>query len=326
MFPLTTGITAGCIVFAVAPIQAEASDLAQLRVKRPKSKEAPKAQPKLPEKPKPAPPAVKKEPWSCPACTYLNLPAAKNCEICNTSNPASSMAIPIMGDDGTGMIERPQAEKRPSTFLTEFLEEEDDDEIPVKADLLFHQLRSRALKFLCLSLTSNKEAAKHLFQEKLFPVLLAMAIIPTRLNEFHSLEQMEVKEDRLWELLYQNKFLNNPRYKQLALEKGGADSSRGLLFAEDWYYVRNQWTQANELRCSPLRLLKFQLPAALDRGTARNLAFFDVRTIVGRCPDRHSGGIAKANFAIPNSVPAYYFEIKILGKRGGASDEPCQYA
>ncbi|KAL6051777.1 putative SWIM zinc finger domain-containing protein, partial [Balamuthia mandrillaris] len=366
-FPITADVIPSVILFAVEPLQTKSrrSDLLSSSSgtggnknsthnsrlsKIAKAQVKPKLKPKA--KKDKSSSQVKKEPWSCPACTFINIPAAQNCEICNTANPA-------MGPLKSAFLKKQESdssiESSASDSHEEFIDvdnivfEEDetlsDDEEEVDAghcaaDLLFHQLRSRVLKYLCTALADkNGSSTSELYAQKLFPTLLKMAISPTQLDEFHSLENMEKIEDRLWELLYgiRDQFYPTQHHKEEGgrkdetIGKANEKTMKKFVFKDEIYAVRDRWNRTSRLKYSPLNLLQFHLPTAMDRGTARNIAFSlrNPRLMMGQCPDPQSIGLAKANYSIPNTVPAFYFEVKILGEKrnnsGASSSEGHKY-
>jgi hypothetical protein len=45
--------------------------------------------------------------WSCTACTFINLPIASHCEMCDLARPKSKVAIPSRNSDSTPAKNRP---------------------------------------------------------------------------------------------------------------------------------------------------------------------------------------------------------------------------
>lgn len=116
-----------------------------------------------------------------------------------------------------------------------------------------------------------------------------MATLPSQLNEFRSLEQLEEKEGRLLELLYQ--------VKHSIVEES----------------LQKQVPQAQLLKHSPFSKLPLILPSKLDRGSAKRITLVssDLRTVTRNKDYKDETGVIRTDHLIPNSIPGYYFEITI---------------
>jgi len=148
--------------------------------------------------------------------------------------------------------------------------------------------------------------------------LLSISVRPTELEEFKSLAQLERRQDRLLELIYQH----------------GVGMDREEVGPQ-------QLSQAEFLEFNPFKASSISpfialpplhstlnapfgeqgqpvnLPSAFDRSSARAVGFIggQMRTLVGRADPTSQFdcvGLARANFAIPNSLPAFYFEVRFL--------------
>lgn len=165
------------------------------------------------------------------------------------------------------------------------------------AALLYHQLRSRALRALS-GLLRGSEALSLLAHSapQLLSALLAMSVRPTHLETYKSHRQLEGMEDRLIELLYE---------RTMGL---GYDPARFIKQA-----------RGVTLEHSPFRGLQIPLPNALDVSSARCCKFTtdDLCTVSyqdsGDVHDwRGTAGVVRSNHRIPGaSLEAYYFEVII---------------
>lgn len=114
---------------------------------------------------------------------------------------------------------------------------------------MLHQIRSAALKAIA-HLMQSKENSQVLVNEGLFANLLTMAVQPSQLDEFKSVLQLEILEERLYELLYHRKH---------SIEE---ESVQKLV-------------QSEYLKYSPFSKLPLILPSVLDRSSAKRVAFPD---------------------------------------------------
>jgi hypothetical protein len=200
------------------------------------------------------------------------------CEMCTTPNPVP----PVQ-----------PAAKPPKEEAAEEVEEEEEPKPRVtSSSLLYHQLRSRALKALCKLIQEPKPAAE-LFKSGMLPLLLSMSVRPTELEGFQSLTGMERTEERLLELSKQ--------------------AAQGMT--EDTYRFM-QRHKGNALEASPFSHLGLHLPNALDPGSSRAMNFDgDGLTRATLSTSKESSfGVVRSNFLIPNTLPAYYYEITVEKK------------
>jgi len=219
--------------------------------------------------------------WSCSACTFLNENSDMTCGICGTpkSEPETANKVDV---------------------------DEEQDESPLEhanADVVFHQIKYRAIKALC-ALIKHPSSAEFAAKEGTLLQLLSAAVVPTQLDEFKSLTQLEIKGNRLFELLYQH---------QVGMEEE---------------IEPEEVSQSTLLEYSPFKGLPVNLPSGFDRGSARSVAFVtgDLKTIVGKTTEKEweSVGIGRGNFVIPNSLPAFYFEITLSEYNDGPSETEIQ--
>jgi HECT-domain (ubiquitin-transferase)/Concanavalin A-like lectin/glucanases superfamily len=169
----------------------------------------------------------------------------------------------------------------------------DDDERCV-ADLAFHQLRSRTLQALA-KLVRHSESAECIARENALPELLRLAVLPSELSAFKTLEQLEQQEERLWELLFQRRHaITEPQAVQ-------------------------RLTQTEVLPFSIFARAGPRLPTGFDRATARQVRFpaghSDMRVVVGHIAESRSlfaTGQVRANFPVPHQLKAFYFEVTLL--------------
>ncbi len=247
-------------------------------------------------------------PWECPTCTYSNRSVLSTCSMCDTPKPASlrtstpavtttpTATTPTTTTTPTSTIS-PQTSPLLSSSSSSISKKnsketaKEEQEPAVQTDLIFTQLRSRCLKAFT-ALLQHKDNATNLFKEGGLSSLLSMAVRPSKLDEFKAVEQLEMQEERIWELLYQ--FKHN--------------------IVEDSMTQRQSLSQAELLKHSPLAKLPLILPSQLDRGSAKRVAFpqGDLRTVVRSMREFDFGiGLVRSNSVIPNSLPAYYFEIRL---------------
>jgi len=243
----------------------------------------------------PPPPPISFEQWACEVCTLLNEPTAMTCAVCESPNPNPISRPPPRQSPAK------KTKKAPAKVPPKKEEEEEKEEALIYADtdVLYQQLRSRSIRALC-TLMDNPAASAFIAKAGVLSTLLSTAVTPTNLEEFKSLAQLESREARLLELLLQFKM--------------GMEEERGP----------EQSSQAEVLEYSPFKGQPVTLPSAFDRSTARHVAFAkgNLCNIVGRISDLEVErvGISRANAVIPNSLPAFYFEIKLC-KGDGEDDE-----
>jgi hypothetical protein len=208
----------------------------------------------------------------------------------------SACLSPRPKEEATAEGEEEQEEEEEAADPMAVDEEETGSSSSSASDLalVFGQLRSRALKALTF-LLRNSESCATLFREGAFGTLLKMAVRPTELDEFRSLVQLEGKENRLWELIYQSKF---------------------SIFDPT---IQKQANQLEVLKFHPLSSLPVNLPLSIDRGSAKRLKFLtkDLNTIQWNAEKPNEIAIGRANSVIPSSsIPVYYFEIKLVQREG----------
>eukprot|EP01087_Luapelamoeba_hula_P010094 TRINITY_DN2658_c0_g1_i4.p1 TRINITY_DN2658_c0_g1~~TRINITY_DN2658_c0_g1_i4.p1 ORF type:complete len:3811 (+),score=698.07 TRINITY_DN2658_c0_g1_i4:295-11727(+) len=229
-------------------------------------------------------PSVLDEPqaWACEVCTLINDASAFSCGVCDSPRPAST--IP----------EKPQPPAPTPKMPEQKEEDEEEDAAPAlpfaDGDVLYQQLRSRSIKALC-NIVQCPKAMALIAESKVLSILLSTAVRPTNLEEFTSLAQLEQREARILELLYQN---------QVGIEEESGPQHQ---------------SQTEFLEHNPFKGQPVSLPSTFDRATARNLAFVQdsLLGVVGRTTDRELErvGIVRGNAVIPNSLPAFYFEIRL---------------
>jgi hypothetical protein len=174
-----------------------------------------------------------------------------------------------------------------------------------RADVLFHQLRSRALKVLCVYL-ADATSAQFIVSQRGFVPILKLSILQTSLQEWASMEQLEVREARLLELLFD--LQNGVPYEPAQLQRRAA-------------------LAAHALPHSPYGKLAVALPTHMDTRDAINVQVRRGTRITARLPMSGDGveqvqlppelqslatvALCRANHVIPSSVPAFYFEVTI---------------
>jgi len=230
--------------------------------------------------------ASEAEDFSCEVCTFLNAATRVACEMCGAPNPnPASAAKPAIKKPTTSAPSKPTvaapAKKERPVVST--------------SALLYHQLRSRALKALC-HVMQRPTHASALFQCGLLPYLLSMAVKPTdrHTQGFASVQSLADSEDRLLEMLQQ--------------------SARGLVDNSIWFrHKQGKGSAAQQLSFSPFKSLQVHLPSALDVGSARGVQFNDEQLclVSFQSAEDSSVGLVRSNFLVPNSLPAYYFEVTV---------------
>lgn len=224
--------------------------------------------------------------WACPACTFENPIVKPSCELCGQENPSYFIQQVVVEEevDLEEELSRQILANR-MTLTTDHL--------------LYYQLRAQALKALC-ALLQNPHSLPLLFESKsslssqsMMPSLVAMAIRPTHLDVFKSIHTLEEVSSRLVELL--------------------SESSMGLVQDQVRF---NRRLEGNKLKFSPFKQMQLHLPSNLDVGSARAVSFIGDRESL--CEVRYNGtssglsvGLIRSNFLVPNSLPAYYFEVTI---------------
>ena len=149
--------------------------------------------------------------WACDACTYFNEVGGDMCAMCGTPT-AKRQRSSAPTSERQGQQESSDAAKkrlsaklsRKSDNANEVVDSADDIAAmreAATADVVFHQLRSRALKVLCVYL-SDKASAELIVAQRGFLPVLRLSILQTSLKEWASMEQLELRETRLMELLY----------------------------------------------------------------------------------------------------------------------------
>ena len=244
--------------------------------------------------------------WPCPICTYVQKWSA-NCELCNTQNPAFFKETNIINDhdvnddDDDSTIDDLNNSHQESS-LDHMIDDATYD------DLLYHQLRFSAIKSLCCLLNNTKSASYLISSQKLLHSLILMAAKPTILNSFQSINQLENMQLRVTELIL--------------------DSSLSIV-DDRLKYIEH--AKSNELKASIFKDLPLYLPNALDISSSKYISFNDelLNTITFIHPALKESkslfkvglgmniGVVRANYMIPSSLKAYYFEIKIvnMGKK-----------
>jgi hypothetical protein len=121
--------------------------------------------------------------WDCPICTYRQAAVVVGCAMCGTPNP--NPARP----KGKKAVQSAPAKKEAA------LEEKAlplAEPVPLNR-LLFHQLRARCAKVLSL-LLDHGPTLELLLRAGLLPSLLTIAVCPTRLSQFESVERLEATQ------------------------------------------------------------------------------------------------------------------------------------
>jgi len=228
--------------------------------------------------------------WSCPACTFENPVTKPQCEICFFENPNFFIQKKTVVEEESDDEEEMQRALTRTTLTIEAL--------------LYYQLRSAALSALTammqqqssLLLLLDGGATGSSSSLSILPSLVSMAIRPTQLDTFKSLSSLEACESRLAELLY--------------------ESGAGMV--PDSVRFNKQQTAGSQLHHSPFRHLQLHLPTCFDAASARGVTFVgdrdsmrEIRYMGGSSGIMHVG-IARSNFLVPNSLPAYYFEVKVI--------------
>ena len=246
---------------------------------------------------------ISDHPWQCDVCTFLNASSLRAvCDMCGAANPLASAADPH-SQAGAG---HPQ--QTPRGVLNEGLEKEETEQRVARTsadDFFYHALRSRALKALC-HLLQHGPTSVFLAHSQLLPNLLSLATRPTQMDGFMSIGGLEQREERLLELLLDKSggIIND--------QQRFADRAKGCVLAH-----------------SPFKSLTVLLPSCIDLGSSRSIAFVTddcctVRLSRQRASsDGHkdvSVTVIRSNHLVPNSLPAYYFEVSVLDMGAAKSD------
>ena len=245
------------------------------------------------EKQAAAPQLITDAPWQCDVCTFLNTSSLRAvCEMCLSPNPLASA---LAKTPKAAVPSTPR--KTPRSLLQEGAEK-DDVEQRVAAtsvdDFLYHALRSRTLRALCHLLQHGPSSAFLAQSPQLLPALLSLATRPTQLEA--SIQQLEQREERLLELLL--------------------DRRRGLLNDQQRFADRAKGTQLSH---SPFRSLSVLLPNSFDLGSSRSISFLSDDCCLVQFSRSKDASVAviRSNHLVPNSLPAYYFEVTLV--EGGAA-------
>ena len=238
---------------------------------------------------------ISDQPWQCDVCTYVNASSLRAvCDMCTSPNPLASALT------RTPKQQVPATPQRTPRALTEGAEKEEVETRVARTtvdDLLYHALRSRALKALCHLLQHGASSA-FLGQSQLLPNLLSLATRPTQMDGFMSIAGLEQREERLLELLM--------------------DKSHGLVNDQQRFAERAKGTV---LPHSPFKSLTVLLPNSFELGSSRAISFLtdDCCTVQFSRPRLSpfdsakdlSVTVIRSNHLVPNSLPAYYFEVTV---------------
>lgn len=193
--------------------------------------------------------------------------------------------------------------------------------------VLYSQLQGLALGALCLLLKHAPSAAT-LFAEDVLSTLMHVAVSPctTEGLEFATLHQMQLRANRLRELLHDCAYLcSNLPDARSAFNR--ATGSKMLLSATNSLngvfggcataginHVFGPSPQEEVVPHCPFASRQVKLPTLLDRSSARGLEFSSGRADRAlRCVRAQpGGGVAVADQAVPMSLPSFYFEVHIL--------------
>ena len=232
------------------------------------------------------------QPWQCSTCTFVNPSSLKPfCEMCMANAPNDLAAAFTQRTPKSLVPATPK--KTPRSVLLEGAEKE-DEQLKVEATtadaLLYHTMRSRTLRALC-HLLQNGPSSIFLSHAQLLPNLLSLATRPTQLEGFSSIPGLEQREERLLELLL--------------------DKSAGLVNDQQRFADRAKGTQLSH---SPFRSLTVLLPNSFDLGAPRSISFLtdDCSTIQFSRGRDNSVAVLRSNHLVPNSLPAYYFELTVV--------------
>ena len=237
-----------------------------------------------------APLLLADQPWQCFVCTYVNPSSLKPfCEMCNRP---SELATAVTQRTPKSLVPA-TPKKTPRSVMLEGVEKE-EEELKVEgttADaLLYHTMRSRTLRALC-HLLQNGPSSIFLSHAQLLPNLLSLATRPTQLEGFSSIPGLEQREERLLELLL--------------------DKSAGLVNDQQRFADRAKGTQLSH---SPFRSLTVLLPNSFDLGAPRSISFLtdDCSSVQFSRARDSSVAVLRSNHLVPNSLPAYYFELTVV--------------
>lgn len=269
--------------------------------------------------------------WACDACTYVNTLHSDGCEVCGTPRAKRQRSqSPPSKKPTTASTEQQQQQQRQSA-RSESGESDDGAELALlqaadNANAMFHQLRSRALKVLCVYL-GDRRASQFIVAEHAFFSILKLSILQTHLREWQSLERLEQREARLHELLYDLQHAVGDESRQLArraLKAGRLPHSPfgnlgiALPTRLDGRCGRNVRVRGAASTCAVARL---PLPGAVDDG---GVPGSDGAAAAHDLPPELQGfasvALCRANYAIPQSVPAFYFEV-LVEADGNEADE-----
>ena len=154
---------------------------------------------------------------------------------------------------------------------------------------------------------ADVKSAQLIVSQRGFLPILKLSILQTSLQEWASMEQLEVREARLLELLY--------------------DLQNGVAY-EPAQLARRAALAAQSLPHSPFGKLAVAMPTHMDTRDAVNMHVRRGTRLTARLPLGDDGGVAlelppelltlatvavcRANNIIPSSVPAFYFEVTVV--------------
>ena len=223
--------------------------------------------------------------WNCSVCTFTNPITDRQCNMCTTPAPAP----PVRTN------KRVSNNAKTDNINTTIDNSTNEQAIQLASvdvtTLLYHQLRCTALKALS-SILLRHSGNDVINRSAILPLLLRLSTLPTEVDDFHTIEQLDASDQRLNELLHNYKHGINDEISELKKSK-----------------------QSYELLYTPLRHLTVHVPTTLDVSTSRGVTFstdniniikFDVST----CGEALAGA-AHSNHLVP-AVPLYYFEVTIL--------------
>jgi hypothetical protein len=253
--------------------------------------------------------------WQCEVCTFLNPSSREMCEICQTgqnpnlinrtSQSKSAAASSNTAKSGAIKIETNAAAAKVDVAKKGGYHSPANEELKEYnfSKLFYHEFRSACLKCICTIIENG--LSQSLFSagnNSLLSDLLLLATLPSDVNSsansFASVQQLESQEQRLLELI-KNRELNCTTDEIARLER----LARGI-----------------ELTFSPFNGIGVLLPNGIDNSTAKNLQFLTA----DNCKIKISAPSVSLAFGrslhlIPNSLPSYYFEVRI--NSSGAVDQ-----
>jgi len=216
--------------------------------------------------------------WACPICTLHNV-GFHNCDVCGSTCP----------------LQRSKPKKKKKKKKEDPLWIPEEDEIPKIGDdvLAFLQLRSVALKTLCVSMQNHLNVKLILQHPEMLQNMVKIAIAPTDLEEYQSIEKLESISEKLLEQI---------------TDKTSEISS--MLPA-----LEKQKTHREIIKKSIYRIVPLPMPCKVDlesAGGGIEISRKNPNRVRFNGGKSWSIGYCKAKHKIPAQyIESYYFEVTI---------------